>query len=118
MTPFTIEEKIKILFQADMRNRDILLEEYATCDSARKADIVQVITDQYASLYDGLAVLKYDELMNEVSEGIRTISNDLLQQAYAAVHEDLRDVLTGKVKDDQEIRNIQQKIQSLSVASQ
>ncbi|MGB4966290.1 MAG: hypothetical protein WBO77_04260 [Microgenomates group bacterium] len=117
MKPFTIEEKIKIIFQNKPAVRDALLLEYPKYDEVRKSDVIKIITEQYSTLFDDLAIIKYEQFMEEVSAGTRQLSNDMMQQAYQVAHEDLREILSGKHQDNQEIKALQQKIQSLSVAS-
>lgn len=114
MKPFTIEEIIRIIYHDNPTERDKLLAEYPTYDAPRKADVTQIISDQYLSLYDDLAILKYEQFMDEVSTGIRQISTTMMQEAYRAVHEDLAQILTGKHQDNQKIQAIQQKIQALA----
>lgn len=114
MKPFTIEEIIKILLHSNATERDKLLAEYASYDEARKSDVTQILSDQYLTLYDDLAIIKYEQFMSEVTAGTRQISATMMQDAYKAVHEDLAQILTGKHNDNQEIKALQQKLQSLA----
>lgn len=113
MKPFSIEEIIKLIFHNNPEQRDKLLAEYPTYDEAKKSDATQILSDQFLTYLDDLAILKYGEMMDEVTEGTRQISGDLMQQAYRAVHEDLRQVLSGKKQDDQRIKDLQEKLINL-----
>ncbi len=118
MKTFSIEEIIKILFSNNTAKQNELLTEYGSADEMHKAELTQIMSDQFLTLFDELAVLKYEKFMDEVSNGARQIESNMMQEAYRAVHEDLAKVLTGEHSDNQEIKALQQKIQSLSIASQ
>ncbi len=114
MKPFTTEEIIKIIYHDSPEERDKLLVEYAASEEDQKSDTTQIISEEFLTLYDDLAMYKYDQFMNEITAGTRQITGDMMQQAYRAVHEDLAQVLTGKHQDTQEIKALQQKLQTLA----
>lgn len=117
MKDFSIENVIKILYQNNPAQRDKLIAEFTTYSEARKDEVTAILLEQFNNYTEELAFLKYQELLQDVESGKRTISTELMQEARVAVDADLAKVLSGEHSDNQEIAVLQQKIQSLSVAS-
>lgn len=118
MKTFSIEDIIKIIYQNNPTQGDSLIAEYATYDEARKDEVTAILLEQFNTYSEELAFLKYQEYLQEVEAGKRPISTELMQEARLAVDEDLAKVLTGEHSDNQEIKALQQKIQSLSAGPQ
>ncbi len=112
MIQFTTKDIIKII-QLDEEQKKMLLAEYDSYDEGKKYEISSVCWNIFSEMTDKLTDIKYQHFIDEVEEGKRTLSPDIQDLARDVVHEEYRDILSGKKQDMQHIEEIRAKLQDL-----
>lgn len=105
MVNFTVHDLATIL-QLDDSVRENLRKNYENYSDAKKYDVLAILWDGVHELKKKLAVLKYEQFMQEVDAGKRELTNDMYDEAVKAVWQDFEDILTGKKKDVDQIEQI------------
>lgn len=91
-----------------------LHKDYQQSDEDQRYQIMEILWEGFLQLLNRLTALKYQQYLTEVAAGKRSLDSDLYQQAQAEVKQYLLKLLTGEIKDEQEIEALRQKIYTLS----
>lgn len=98
------------ILQLDDSVRDNLRKNYDNYSDVKKYDVLSILWDGIHDLKKKLAVLKYEQFMQEVDAGKRELTNDMYDEAVKAVWQDFQDILSGKNNDIEEINRIRNQL--------
>lgn len=110
---YTTKELLKII-PLDEDLRTSLLKEYDTYGESKKVEIDFTCIDIFSEMTEVLADIKFRQFLDEVQEGKRKLTTDLMDQAKEAVLQDYEDMLSGKKHEQEQIESIREKLQSLA----
>jgi len=113
MKKFTIFEIAKLLNFNDQEIKDIETD-YKASDEAKRCETMDIFYDSYFELLDKLAKIKYNQFMEEASEGKRELKTDLYQQAKRAVWTDFENILAGKPQEVDQLDEIRNKLKNFT----
>lgn len=113
MRNYTVTDILKIL-PFDEAKRAEFITKFDSSDVNARAQMESVCWSLFTEYYEGLADIKYKELLQKATEDGHKLTHGLMDEAYEKVHEDFENVLNGKQQDTQQIQAIQEKLQSLT----
>ena len=113
MKKLTIFDIAKIL-QFDEKTTLDLKNQYETADDEGKVEISSIMWDAFFELHKNISNLKYRELMDEVANGKRELTNDLYLQAKKLAMKDLEANYEGKPLEDKQIEDLRNKLKNLT----
>lgn len=108
-----INDVLKIL-PFDEAKRTEFISKIDSFDVNTRAQMESICWSLFTEYYEGLADIKYKELLQKATKNGHTLTHGLMDEAYEKVHEDFENVLNGKRQDTQQIQAIQEKLQSLT----
>ncbi|OGK11275.1 hypothetical protein A2954_06130 [Candidatus Roizmanbacteria bacterium RIFCSPLOWO2_01_FULL_37_12] len=113
MKKLTIFDIAEIL-QLDKDFKENLKKNFDTYSEDLKYEIIETLWDGLYKLQDKLTELKYQQFMDEVSDGKRELTNKLYNEAKMAIWKDFEDNLSGKKQEIDQMEQIRFKLQSLT----
>ncbi len=109
----TTEDIIKIIFYNNVPLMNKILGEYASADNAEKYDKQEILWDEYRTLRDELVYIEYQKMMNEIQTGKKGFEKNMMKRAHQIIDEYFQKILTGEIKDIDEIESIREKLQTM-----
>lgn len=98
MKQLTVGDLATIL-QLDASIKEDLEKKFANYHDNLKDEILKILWNGVHELENRLAKVKYEELLLEVDEGKRQLTDNLYQEAMKAVWQDFEDLLAGKTQE-------------------
>lgn len=116
MKKITVSDLCRIL-QLDSSIREDLEKNFDTYRDNIKDQVLKILWDGVHELENKLAEVKYEQLLLDVDEGKRELTNNLYQEAVKAVWQDFENNLTGKIKEETLIADIRNELKPLIQSS-
>lgn len=112
MKKLTIFDIAKIL-KFDVNQTNDLKKDFENADNESKVEIMDTMWIAFFDLFKKLSDLKYNQLLEEVSQGKRELKMDLNLQAKKLTMKYLEDTLYGAPQENQQMDDIRNKLKSL-----
>lgn len=98
MKILTVGDLCKIL-QLDSGVAENLEKNYRGYDDNRKDGILKILWEGVHELEKHLTNIKHEQLLLEVADGKRQLTDKLYQEAFRAVWQDFEDLMAGKIQE-------------------
>lgn len=112
MKKLTIFDIAKIL-KFDVNQTNDLKNDFENADNESKVEIMDTMWNAFFDLFKKLSELKYNQLLEEVSQGKRELKADLNIQAKKLTMKYLDDILNDVPQEGQQMNDIRNKLKGL-----
>lgn len=109
---FTTKDLFKILpLEKDVR--ESLTQNYDSYDDGRKNEIQHMLWDMFHTLIEKITQVYHAEFLDEIAQGKRNLSSDLMKEARKKAYDHCKRILSGEAEEQESITNIRNQLQSL-----